>query len=71
MVADAGDPLVEQHVDDGNGEWAEDGSLDTICPPGEHNWVHESCLICNVCKECTGYGRKCVFRGKPDRHPWM
>ncbi|CAG0881435.1 unnamed protein product [Darwinula stevensoni] len=54
MVADAGDPLVEQRVDEGNGEWAEDGSLDTICPPGEHNWVHESCLICNVCKECTG-----------------
>ncbi|XP_059170813.1 E3 ubiquitin-protein ligase MYCBP2-like isoform X4 [Physella acuta] len=44
---------------------------DNLCPPGKHKWVQEVCMICSICKECTGYGVSCVNSGRKDRNPGM
>ncbi|XP_035827428.1 E3 ubiquitin-protein ligase MYCBP2 isoform X3 [Aplysia californica] len=44
---------------------------DSLCPPGKHKWVYEVCMICPVCRECTGYGVSCINSGRKDRNPGM
>ncbi|KAH9488940.1 E3 ubiquitin-protein ligase mycbp2 [Bulinus truncatus] len=44
---------------------------DNLCPQGKHKWVQEVCMICSVCRECTGYGVSCVNSGRKDRNPGM
>ncbi|GFN82142.1 E3 ubiquitin-protein ligase mycbp2-like, partial [Plakobranchus ocellatus] len=44
---------------------------DNLCAPGKHKWVQEVCMICSVCRECTGYGVSCVNSGRKDRNPGM
>ncbi|XP_055893471.1 E3 ubiquitin-protein ligase MYCBP2-like isoform X4 [Biomphalaria glabrata] len=44
---------------------------DNLCPHGKHKWVQEVCMICSVCRECTGYGVSCVNSGRKDRNPGM
>lgn len=31
-----------------------------ICPPGLHTWHDDMCMICTVCRECTGYSFSCM-----------
>lgn len=40
-----------------------------MCPPGMHSWYHEMCMICTVCRECTGYSASCLSSMRPDRNP--
>nr|AOV18880.1 myc binding protein 2 [Lymnaea stagnalis] len=44
---------------------------ENLCPPGKHRWVQEVCMICSICRECTGYGVSCVNSGRKDRNPGM
>lgn len=40
-----------------------------LCPPGKHMWKHELCMVCTVCRECTGYSISCLSSMRPDRNP--
>ncbi|XP_017786826.1 PREDICTED: E3 ubiquitin-protein ligase MYCBP2-like isoform X2 [Nicrophorus vespilloides] len=40
-----------------------------VCPAGMHTWNHEMCMICTVCRECTGYSISCLSSMRPDRNP--
>ncbi|XP_074650729.1 E3 ubiquitin-protein ligase MYCBP2-like [Tubulanus polymorphus] len=42
---------------------------DIICPPGNHKWKDQECMVCIVCGECTGYGNSCVNSLKTERNP--
>ncbi|KAJ8666974.1 hypothetical protein QAD02_008636, partial [Eretmocerus hayati] len=52
-------------------EWEEAKAIrvDGMCPPGQHQWRHRSCMICTVCRECTGYSISCLSSIRPDRNP--
>lgn len=39
-----------------------------LCPPGKHVWKHELCMVCTVCRECTGYSISCLSSMRPDRN---
>lgn len=39
-----------------------------ICPPGMHHWHDDMCMICTVCRECTGYSISCMSMSS-DRNP--
>lgn len=64
-------------MEDDDGEW-EDAAANIalvpaeqegICPAGSHRWKHEQCMICTICRECTGYGSACISALRPDRNP--
>lgn len=38
----------------------ENKSSENICKPGKHMWKHDACMVCTVCKECTGYSISCL-----------
>lgn len=40
-----------------------------MCPPGLHQWRHRVCMVCTVCRECTGYSISCLSSIRPDRNP--
>ncbi|XP_076245488.1 MYC binding protein highwire [Calliopsis andreniformis] len=40
-----------------------------MCPPGQHQWRHRVCMVCTVCRECTGYSISCLTSIRPDRNP--
>lgn len=42
---------------------------DQLCPPGKHVWKHELCMVCTICRECTGYSISCLSSMRPDRNP--
>lgn len=42
---------------------------DIMCPPGKHKWRQENCMVCTVCRECTGYSISCLSSMRPDRNP--
>lgn len=44
-------------------------SNDQVCPPGMHSWHHDMCMVCTVCRECTGYSVSCLSAMRPDRNP--
>lgn len=31
-----------------------------MCPPGTHAWHDDRCMICTICRECTGYSISCL-----------
>ncbi|XP_044762914.1 E3 ubiquitin-protein ligase MYCBP2 [Coccinella septempunctata] len=31
-----------------------------MCPPGMHAWHEDRCMICTICRECTGYSISCL-----------
>lgn len=39
-----------------------------MCPPGQHQWRHRVCMVCTVCRECTGYSISCLST-RSDRNP--
>lgn len=67
-------------LEEDDGEW-EDGAVpastaggpppeqEGMCPAGSHRWKHEQCMVCTVCRECTGYGSACISALRPDRNP--
>lgn len=40
-----------------------------MCAPGTHKWKQELCMVCTVCRECTGYSISCLSSMRPDRYP--
>ena len=42
---------------------------DEMCLPGQHQWKHHTCMVCTICKECTGYNISCYNSIRPDRNP--
>ncbi|XP_014476555.1 PREDICTED: E3 ubiquitin-protein ligase MYCBP2 isoform X7 [Dinoponera quadriceps] len=40
-----------------------------MCPPGQHQWRHRVCMVCTICRECTGYSISCLSSIRPDRYP--
>ncbi|KAK1123908.1 hypothetical protein K0M31_006938 [Melipona bicolor] len=40
-----------------------------MCPPGLHQWRHRVCMVCTICRECTGYSISCLSSIRPDRNP--
>lgn len=63
-------------LEDDDGEWEEASAAaigppeqEGICPTGSHRWKHEQCMICTICRECTGYGSACISALRPDRNP--
>ncbi|XP_043928839.1 E3 ubiquitin-protein ligase MYCBP2 [Protopterus annectens] len=61
-MATAMDEDLEEELDE-----KEEKSI--MCPPGNHKWKLEQCMVCTVCGECTGYGAICVSSGRPNRLP--
>ncbi|XP_076287336.1 MYC binding protein highwire isoform X6 [Lasioglossum baleicum] len=47
-------------------EWEETKGM---CLPGQHQWRHRVCMVCTVCRECTGYSISCTSSIRPDRNP--
>ncbi|CAG9838821.1 unnamed protein product [Diabrotica balteata] len=45
------------------------GEPHNICPPGMHAWHDDMCMICTVCRECTGYSISCLSSISADRNP--
>ncbi|XP_056648043.1 E3 ubiquitin-protein ligase MYCBP2 isoform X1 [Diorhabda sublineata] len=45
------------------------GDSHNICPPGMHAWHDDMCMICTVCRECTGYSISCLSSISVDRNP--
>lgn len=59
-----------------NEDEVEDEELDTdepdvMCPPGQHKWRQDECMVCTICGECTGFGVSCISKGQPDRNPGL
>ncbi|KAF4527994.1 hypothetical protein B566_EDAN012401, partial [Ephemera danica] len=53
--------------DEAEGEWEE--TPEGMCAPGRHRWRQDKCMICTVCRECTGYSISCLSSMRPDRNP--
>lgn len=45
------------------------GEQHNICPPGKHSWHDDMCMICTVCRECTGYSFSCLSSVNSERNP--
>ena len=42
---------------------------DIMCSSGKHKWRSDQCMVCTVCRECTGYSISCLSSVRPDRNP--
>lgn len=40
-----------------------------MCPAGMHSWHDNKCMICTVCRECTGYSISCLSSMSAERNP--
>ncbi|XP_025833228.1 E3 ubiquitin-protein ligase MYCBP2-like, partial [Agrilus planipennis] len=60
---------VENRPSSSDSNNAECSSRDHMCPPGVHQWKHDMCMVCTVCRECTGYSISCLSSMRPDRKP--
>lgn len=40
-----------------------------MCPSGMHSWHDDMCMICTVCRECTGYSIRCLSSMSSERNP--
>lgn len=47
----------------------QDPMREHICAPGKHVWKHDLCMVCIVCRECTGYSISCLSSMRSDRNP--
>lgn len=59
--------VEEEGGEEEEGEWED--ALDVMCAPGQHKWKHDLCMVCTVCRECTGYSISCLSSIRPDRNP--
>ncbi|KAG8222420.1 hypothetical protein J437_LFUL008417, partial [Ladona fulva] len=51
------------------GQRGDAGGAGIMCPPGRHKWKLDQCMVCTVCRECTGYSISCLSSIQPDRNP--
>ncbi|XP_060534839.1 E3 ubiquitin-protein ligase MYCBP2 isoform X2 [Cylas formicarius] len=67
------DEVEEMHKESGNVCTNSEGNLEdaqqNICAPGMHNWHDDLCMICTVCRECTGYSISCLSSMSAERNP--
>ncbi|KAG7189524.1 hypothetical protein KM043_017215 [Ampulex compressa] len=59
----------DEHVvpeEDTTEDWGETRGM---CPLGQHQWRHRVCMVCTICRECTGYSISCLTSRRPDRNP--
>uniref|UniRef100_A0AAR5Q5P7 PHR domain-containing protein n=1 Tax=Dendroctonus ponderosae TaxID=77166 RepID=A0AAR5Q5P7_DENPD len=40
-----------------------------ICTPGSHAWHEDLCMVCTMCRECTGYSISCLSSMSSERNP--
>jgi RCR-type E3 ubiquitin transferase len=59
---------AEECEEEGEGEWDEE-QAEGMCAKGRHKWHHDKCMICTICRECTGYSISCRSSMRPDRNP--
>ncbi|XP_054276655.1 E3 ubiquitin-protein ligase MYCBP2-like [Macrosteles quadrilineatus] len=59
--------VEEEGGEEEEGEWED--AQDAMCAPGQHKWKHDLCMVCTVCRECTGYSISCLSSMRPDRNP--
>ena len=57
----------EEEADSEELDWED--AQEVMCPPGKHKWKHDLCMVCTVCRECTGYSISCLSSMRPDRNP--
>lgn len=57
----------EEEVDNEELDWED--AQEAMCPPGKHKWKNDLCMVCTVCRECTGYSISCLSSMRPDRNP--
>lgn len=55
--------------EDGEDELDWEDAQEAMCPPGKHQWRHDLCMVCTVCRECTGYSLSCLSSMRPHRNP--
>ncbi|XP_074101339.1 MYC binding protein highwire isoform X2 [Cotesia typhae] len=58
--------IAEDEAGDQSEEWEEARGM---CPPGQHQWRHRACMVCTICRECTGFGISCLSSILPNRNP--
>ncbi|XP_076623337.1 MYC binding protein highwire isoform X2 [Colletes latitarsis] len=58
--------VTEEDVAEPAEDWEE---ISRMCPPGQHQWRHRVCMVCTICRECTGYSISCLSGVRPDRNP--
>ncbi|XP_034942184.1 E3 ubiquitin-protein ligase MYCBP2-like [Chelonus insularis] len=58
--------VAEEESGEQGEEWEEARGM---CPPGQHQWRHRTCMVCTVCRECTGFGISCLTSIVPNRNP--
>ncbi|XP_024084698.1 E3 ubiquitin-protein ligase MYCBP2 isoform X3 [Cimex lectularius] len=58
--------VEEEGGEEEEGEWGDEGGM---CPPGQHKWKQDLCMVCTVCRECTGYSISCLSSMSTDRIP--
>lgn len=58
--------IAEEENVDPTEEWEE---IRGMCAPGQHQWRHRVCMVCTICRECTGYSISCLSSIRPDRNP--
>ncbi|KAI5729573.1 hypothetical protein M8J76_004011 [Diaphorina citri] len=59
----------EEGAGGGGGTSFGESELEGMCPPGLHKWTHEMCMVCTVCRECTGYSISCLSSMRSARIP--
>uniref|UniRef100_A0A1B6EGK8 PHR domain-containing protein n=1 Tax=Clastoptera arizonana TaxID=38151 RepID=A0A1B6EGK8_9HEMI len=72
QVKEATVVAMETTVEDEGGEEEEqewEDAQEVMCAPGTHKWKHDLCMVCTVCRECTGYSISCLSSMRPDRNP--
>ncbi|XP_043286736.1 E3 ubiquitin-protein ligase MYCBP2 isoform X2 [Venturia canescens] len=57
--------IVAEDEGDPGEEWDEGRGM---CSPGQHQWRRRVCMVCTVCRECTGYGMVCLNSTLPGRN---
>lgn len=57
----------EEEADNEELDWED--TQEAMCPPGKHKWKHDLCMVCTVCRECTGFSISCLNSMRPDRNP--
>lgn len=40
-----------------------------MCAAGMHAWHDNKCMICTICRECTGYSISCLSSMSAERNP--
>lgn len=74
------EPDVDEEVEenrkesDNNIPGSSEGNLpldgqQNMCLAGMHAWHDDMCMICTICRECTGYSISCLSSMSAERNP--